>query len=150
MAREPQDGDMEDAGAGEQFGPWYDFKTGQQFTRLPMQPISFQKYARKGWIPGMAPPEPAAQWEAGAADRQAVMDALVAKQAKTPEFKKMRGDADKVAEASAGASAEEVADVVIDKLIKLGIIKVPVENEISDQETEAADLTEAGNQLKLL
>lgn len=148
MAREPQDGDMEDAGAGEQFGPWYDFKTGQQFTRLPMQPISFQKYARKGWIPGIAPLELAAKWEAGAADRKAALDEMVAKQTRTPEFQKMKDDADKVVEAST-ASADDVADRVIDKLIKLGIIKVPVENEI-DQETEAADLEEAGNQLKLL
>ncbi len=147
MAREPQDGDMEDAGSGEQFGPWYDFKTGQQFTRLPMQPISFQKYARKGWIPGIAPIELAAQWEAGAADRQAALDEMVAKQTKTPEFRKMQDDADKAS--STGADADDVADKVIDKLIKLGIIKVPVENEI-DQETEAADLEEAGNQLKLL
>ena len=65
MAKEPRDGDMESAGSGEEFGPWYDSQTGQQFARLPMQPISFQKYARKGWIPGIAPVELQAKWEAG-------------------------------------------------------------------------------------
>lgn len=146
--REPVDG-HEDLGTSQAFGPWYDFKTGQQFPRLPMDPRAFQRFARRGWIPGIAPAELAAQWDAGAADRQAVLDEMVAKQTKTPEFKKMKDDADEVASAS-GASAEEVADVVIDKLIERGIIKVPVENE-TDQETEATDdLEEAGNQLKLL
>ena len=146
MAREPRDGDMTDAGSGEEFGPWYDSQTGQQFARLPMQPISFQKYARKGWIPGIAPIALQAKWEAGAADRQTAHDALVAKQTKTADFKELKDEVDR----SAGSSTDDVADAVIDKLIKLGIIKVPVENEI-DQETEAeADLNEAGNQLKLL
>ena len=148
MAREPKDGDMEAAGEGEEFGPWYDSQTGQQFARLPMQPISFQKYVRKGWIPGIAPLELQAKWEAGAADRQAANNEMVAKQTKTADFKKLEGEVDKVP--TTGADADDVADRVIDKLIKLGIIKVPVENEI-DQETEAAaDLEEAGNQLKLL
>ena len=144
MGKEPVDG-HEDLGSGQEFGPWYDFKTGQQFTRLPMDPRAFQRYARRGWMPGIAPDELKAKWDAGAADRQAEYDSRMAKQTETAEFKKLK---DEVGE-SAGSSTEEVADAVIDKLVKLGIIKVPVENEI-DQETEAADLEEAGNQLKLL
>ena len=148
MAREPKDGDMEAAGEGEEFGPWYDSQTGQQFARLPMQPISFQKYARKGWIPGIAPIELKAKWEAGQAERDATNNALVSKFTRSPEGKEIIEKAKE--DQPAVASAEAVADVVIDKLLKLGIIKVPVENEI-DQETEAAaDLEEAGNQLKLL
>ncbi len=147
MAKEPRDGDMEDAGSGEEFGPWYNFKTGQQFARLPMQPISFQKYVRKGLIPGIAPDELKAKWDAGANDRRAAMDKLVAKHTKTPEFKDLK---DEVDNPSGAGSTEDVANAVIDKLVKLGIIKVPAENEI-DQETEAAaDLEEVGNQLKLL
>ncbi len=145
MAREPVDG-YEDLGTGEEFGPWYNFKTGQQFARLPMQPISFQKYVRKGLIPGIAPVELQAKWDAGADDRRAANEALVAKQTKTEDFKKLK---DEVDSPSTTTSTEEMADAVIDRLIKLGIIKVPAENEI-DQETEAADLEKAGNQLKLL
>lgn len=146
MGKEPEDG-YEDLGSGQQFGPWYDFTTGQQFSRLPMDPRAFQRYARRGWMPGMAPNELKAKWDAGAADRQTANDALVAKQTKTADFKKLKDETDKP---STGASIEEMADAVIDKLIKLGIIKVPAENE-TDQETEAeADLNEAGNQLKLL
>ncbi len=145
MAKEPVDG-YEDLGSGQEFGPWYDTQTGKQFDRLPMDPRAFQRFARRGWMPGIAPAELQAKWEAGAADRQAALDVLVAKQTKTPNFKKLKGEVDSP---STEASTEAVADAVIDKLVKLGIIKVPVENEI-DQETEAADLTEAGNQLKLL
>ena len=143
MAKEPVDG-HEDLGTSQEFGPWYDFKTGQPFPRLPMDPRAFQRFARRGWMPGIAPPELTAKWEAGEADRIAATKAEAARFAKTAEGKKIaEGDQ------PATDSAEAVADVVIDKLIKLGIIKVPVENE-TDQETEAADLTEAGNQLKLL
>ena len=148
MVREPQDGDMTDAGSGEDFGPWYDSQTGQQFARLPMQPISFQKYARRGWIPGIAPIALQAKWEAGTADRRAANEALVAKNTKTAAFKKLKGEVE-TPSTDAEAAAEAAADKVIDKLVKLGIIKVPVKNEI-DQETEAVDPTEVGNQLKLL
>ena len=147
IEREPVDG-HEDLGTGQAFGPWYDFKTGQQWSRLPMDPRAFQRFARRGWIPGTAPVELAAQWEAGAADRQATLDAMVARATKTKDFKEMKAEVDEAGKATE-ASAEDVADKVIDKLIKRGIIKVPVENEI-DQETEAADLEKAGNQLKLL
>ena len=143
MAKEPVDG-YEDLGSGQEFGPWYDTQTGKQFDRLPMDPRAFQRFARRGWMPGTVPDELKAKWEAGAADRRAALDALVAKQTKTEDFKKLKGEAD-----SPTDNVEAMADAVIDKLVKLGIIKVPVENEI-DQETEAADLTEAGNQLKLL
>jgi len=148
MAREPKDGDMEAAGEGEEFGPWYDSQTGQQFDRLPMQPISFQKYARKGWIPGIAPIELKAKWEAAQAERDAVNKALVARFSRSKEGKELEEEAKNAQPAA--ASTEDVANAVIEKLVKLGIIKVPVETEI-DQETEAAaDLTEAGKQLKLL
>lgn len=146
MAKEPVDG-YEDLGSGQEFGPWYDTQSGKQFDRLPMDPRAFQRFARRGWMPGIAPIELKAKWDAGEADRIAAIKAEGAKFAQTKEGKEI------IAEAKGNqpteTSAEEVADVVIDKLIKLGIIKVPVENEI-DQETEAADLTEAGNQLKLL
>ena len=149
MTREPKDGDMEPAGSGEEFGPWYDIQTGQQFARLPMQPISFQKYVRKGWIPGVAPIELQAKWEAGAADRQAALDALVAKQTKTEDFKKLKGEVNSLT-TDTEAVAEAAADKVIDKLVKLGIIKVPVEDETNQETKAAADLEEAGSQLKLL
>ncbi len=148
MTREPVDG-YEDLGTGQQFGPWYDTQTGKQFDRLPMDPRAFQRFARRGWMPGMAPVELKAKWDAGEADRKAATIAEGVRFSQTEEGKEMRDAAGKIGEAAAGASTEEVVDAVVDKLIKLGIIKVPVENEI-DQETEATDLTEAGNQLKLL
>ena len=145
MTREPKDGDMEPAGSGEEFGPWYDTQTGQQFARLPMQPISFQKYVRKGWIPGIAPIELQAKWEAGQANRDRANIEAARKVLKTKDGQEIIEETKKSA---TEASADDVADKVIDKLIKLGIIKVP--DEIIDTETEAAGLTEAGNQLKLL
>jgi hypothetical protein len=145
MAKEPVDG-HEDLRTGQEFGPWYDTQTGKQFDRLPMDPRAFQRYARRGWMPGIAPDELKVKWEAGAADRQAEYDSRMAKQTKNTDLQKLRDEVNK----SAGPSTEDVANAVIDKLVKLGIIKVPIENEI-DQETEAAaDLNEAGNQLKLL
>ncbi len=148
MTREPKDGDMEPAGSGEEFGPWYDMQTGQQFARLPMQPISFQKYVRKGWIPGIAPIELQAKWEAGQVDRDKANQDAARKLIRTRDGQKLVKEADKSA---TEASADDVAGKVIDKLIKLGIIKVPDEIEISNQETgAAADLEEAGSQLKLL
>ena len=146
MAREPVDG-YENLGTGQQFGPWYDTQTGKQFDRLPMDPRAFQRFARRGWMPGMAPAELKAKWDAGEADRKAAIIAEGVRFSKTEEGKEIAGEAK--SDPSTEASADAVADKVIDKLIKLGIIKIPVENEI-DQETEAADLTEAGNQLKLL
>ena len=146
MAKEPVDG-HEDLGTSQEFGPWYDCKTGQPFPRLPMDPRAFQRFARRGWMPGKPPVELLAQWEAGEADRAAALAAEVARFSKTEEGKEIAGEIK--GDQPAAASAEAVADVVIDKLIERGIIKVPVENE-TDQETEAADLTEAGNQLKLL
>jgi len=147
MAKEPVDG-HEDLGSSQEFGPWYDARTGQSFPRLPMDPRAFQRFARRGWMPGIAPPELQAKWEAGEADRAAAKAAEVARFSQTKEGKEI---ADEVKGGQpAGASTEEVADAVIDKLVKLGIIKVPVETE-TDQETEAAvDLEEAGQQLKLL
>ncbi len=147
MAREPVDG-HEDLGSGQEFGPWYDFKTEQPFPRLPMDPRAFQRYARRGWMPGIAPSELKAKWDAGEADRKTANAATIARFSKSMEGKEL-ADEFKNNQSATEASADDVADKVIDKLIKLGIIKVPVENEI-DQETEATDLTEAGNQLKLL
>ncbi len=143
MAKEPVDG-YEDLGTSQDFGPWYDTQTGKQFDRLPMDPRAFQRYARRGWMPGIAPDELRIKWEAGAVDRKAALDVLVAKQTKTEDFKKLKGEVD-----GSTTSTEDVADAVIDKLVKLGIIKVPVENKI-DQETEAANPIGDGNQLKLL
>ncbi|KKL95531.1 hypothetical protein LCGC14_1853650 [marine sediment metagenome] len=147
MAREPVDG-HEDLGGSQEFGPWYDTQTGQQFARLPMDPRAFQRYARRGWMPGTPPVELKAKWEAGEADRAAANAAEVARFSTTEEGKKIVDEAK--GDQSTGASTEKVADAVIDKLIKLGIIKVPVENEINQETEAAADLEEAGNQLKLL
>ena len=147
MAREPVAG-HEDLGGGQEFGPWYDFQTGQPFPRLPMDPRAFQRFARRGWMPGMAPPDLQLQWEAGQTDREEATRESARKAIRTKGGKDI---ADEVKAANTGPDADDVADKVIDKLIKLGIIKVPVENEIPNQETEAAaDLEEAGNQLKLL
>ena len=148
MAREPESG-HEDLGTSQEFGPWYDATTGQPFARLPMDPRAFQRFARRGWMPGIAPEELTMKWEAGEVDRAAATVAEAARFSKTKEGKKIVDSAKD--DQSTETSTEEVADAVIDKLIKLGIIKVPAENEIPDQETEAAvDLEEAGKQLKLL
>ncbi len=147
MAREPVDG-YEDLGSSQEFGPWYNAQTGQPFARLPMDPRAFQRYARRGWMPGIAPEELQMKWEAGQAARDKANIEAARKAIKTK-------DGQEIVEETKGSttktSTEETADAVIDKLIKLGIIKVPDEIEIPNQETEAAaDLEEAGSQLKLL
>ncbi len=146
MVREPVDG-HEDLGTGQEFGPWYDAQTGQPFARLPMDPRAFQRYARRGWMPGVAPTELQMEWEAGQADRDKANMEAARKLIKTK-------DGQKIVEETEGSvtetSTDDVADKVIDKLIKLGIIKVPVEDETNQETKAAADLEKAGNQLKLL
>ena len=143
MTKEPVDG-YEELGEGQEFGPWYNAQTGQQFARLPMDPRAFQRYARRGWMPGIAPKELQIKWEAGQVDRNAANMAAAAKYTRSTEGKELQKGLEDVQ--PTGPSTEDVADAVIDKLVKLGIIKV--QDETIDEETETSP--EGDTQLKLL
>ena len=144
MTKEPVDG-YEELGESQEFGPWYNAQTGQQFTRLPMDPRAFQRYARRGWMPGIAPKELQIKWEAGQIDRDAANMAAAAKYTRSKEGAELQKGLEDIQ--PTGTSTEDVADAVIDKLLKRGIIKV--QDETIVEETEAPS-EEDGNQLKLL
>ena len=143
MAKEAVDG-YEDLGESQEFGPWYNAKTGQPFARLPMDPRAFQRYARRGWMPGIAPKELQIKWEAGQAGRDAANMADAAKYVRSATGKELQKGLEDIQ--PTGPSTEDVADAVIDKLLKRGMIKV--QDETIDEEIEASP--EGDTQLKLL
>ncbi len=143
MAKEPVDG-YEELGESQEFGPWYNAQTGQQFARLPMDPRAFQRYARRGWMPGIAPKELQVKWEAGQAARDSANMAAAANYTRSTAGKELQKGLEDIQ--PTGPSTEDVADAVIDKLVKLGIIKVQEETIVEETETSP----EGDKQLKLL
>ncbi len=144
MAKEPVDG-YEELGESQEFGPWYNAQTGQPFARLPMDPRAFQRYARRGWMPGIAPKELQIKWEAGQADRDAANMAAAATYTRSKKGKELQKGLEDIQ--PTGPSTEDVADAVIDKLVKLGIIKAQEETIV--EKTEASSEKDE-NQLRLL
>lgn len=125
-----------DTGESQSFGPWYNPRTGQQFERLPTDPLGIQTGMRKKWIPGRAPIELQAKWEASQAERDTAYEKSLKEQRKKNDV-----DIDK-ADKTIAASTDEVAAAVIDKLIALGVIEVPgtpteekidIEDEVSQE-----------------
>ena len=50
-------------GTGPQSTTWHDPRTGQEFPNLPVDPWSFWRYRRRGWLMGPASPELRTRWE---------------------------------------------------------------------------------------
>lgn len=134
---------------------WHNPKTGQEFSRLPVDPYGLANNFNKGLRPGRASEELREKWAAGEGKRQARFDARLKKAKKDPDFARDMKQAEsvpatEVAEIAKQAAQEAVAEVLRQLGVPASAVPAAAIEQPSIEAGEAPEEAPESTQLKLL